>query len=1772
MDVYAFHDDFNKLYQRTTPKRLMSDLLKNNHLDGSALSMVKSLEDIDEIWKRLFSAYGDSKIMLQKKMKQLKLVDPIWKLKEPERVIDGITKVINLMKELMKLSEKHKIQARLYHGDTINFIYKILGDNRVTRWFSSIYEETLDEEETWLKLIEFLQKDVKILEQKLLIGGNKLHEYRKNEDKQDVRKKSSHHADESHKRTAEKTTDGFNNKCALCDGTDHVATQGPGGTKCIQYFSCKTFVEMSPLQRCNLLRSKNLCFQCLLPGASANEYRHKKGYCQRDFVCPHASHQIYPRRKHVLVCEDHKNDASNEEVLARYKERCINNQQAVLEFSKNIKLSFFSTFSTSKVPSKHQDDEVVLHNGLYQLQTININGQPFNIFFDSGCSDFICRYEAIKRLGNNAYLEYDGEINMGGVGGIKAKSSHGIYTVSLPLSNGQNAVMTGACLDKITHPFPMYPLQGEIENEIKTSYQQHGGDIKNLPRLPKFVGGETDLMIGIKYLRYHPVAVYQMPSGLTIYKSPFTSIDGTTGIVGGPHEVFSKIDQCNMINKSTYLQQQLTIFQNGFQVNPDLSILGYKEEKIIKSADASLTYTSRKFKTFQEVESTGTEMNYRCIKCRGCKDCKNYDQQEVTSIKEEIEQDLINKSVHVDIKNRRTTATLPFIHDPVLKLSPNKNQALKVYYQQLKKLDSNIKDKEAIIQSEKKLHDLGYVGFVKDLPSDMQTILSNHSVQNYIPWRIVWKETSLSTPCRLVFDGSQITKSGYSLNDMLPKGRNNMNKLQEIVIRWFMHPVAFHTDVRKMYNSVQLLPEYWCYQRYIWRDDLDPEKIPQEKIIKTLIYGIRSSGNQAERAIRETAKQSSSQYPRVAEIVCKDVYVDDCMSGESSIELAKTRADEFEIVLNRGGFGLKGISFSGEDPPATMSDDGKTVIIAGMKWYPKTDQLSLNINEVLFTKKSRGRKILTPDSKMVPTQLTRRQCVSKVSEVFDLTGKMMPIISSFKLDLHELVRRKLDWDDVVPADLYNKWISNFKTIEDLGNIKFNRAVIPPDAVNLDINTLDFADASQLMACAAVYARFKRRNGSYSCQLVFSRSKLIGDSTTQPRAELIAALLNAYTGEVVRRSFGSYHKHQLKICDSEIVLHWLYNQEKPLKKWVKTRVLEVLRFTNIDDWYHVNSRNMIADIGTRQGASIQDVTPDSTWFNGYSWMKWDLSNMPLKSINDIRLSHQQSDEFKAEINEKQIYLQVSNTVQKVTERLEFSNYLINPNKFNFQKLVNIIALVIKFIKITRRKFDDSSNQNIEAAKKYLFTKATAEVIHFNKKSVYENISTKKNGVLHYTGRILPTEQVTSLGKMSSAMLDLSSSTFCVPVIDTYSPLAYCIINYIHWYHKTYKHSGIESTWRCVLQVAFIIDGKQIVKHIRKSCQRCRYLMKRSIEVAMGPITEHNLKIAPAFYACQVDLAGPFLAYTTHNKRKTVKVWMVVFVCCTTTTTAIKIMEDYSTSAFVQAFIRLSCDTGYPKFLLPDEGSQLIKGCKDMVFSFRDLKGKLYENYKVEFQSCPVGGHHMHGRVERKIREIRLSLEKSYHNSRLSVIQWETVCSEVSNAINNLPLALGNDKTDYEMVDLITPNRLKLGRNNDRSPEGDLLLTSDPTKFLQSNSEIFNSWFECWLISHVPKLMLAPKWFNTSYDLKCGDVVLFLKHESTISGKYQYGIVKSINISKDGLIRKAVVEYQNASENVKRNTNRSTRELIVIHPIDELDLINELGTIGMKYDQRFELCRN
>ena len=74
-----------------------------------------------------------------------------------------------------------------------------------------------------------------------------------------------------------------------------------------------------------------------------------------------------------------------------------------------------------------------------------------------------------------------------------------------------------------------------------------------------------------------------------------------------------------------------------------------------------------------------------------------------------------------------------------------------------------------------------------------------------------------------------------------------------------------------------------------------------------------------------------------------------------------------------------------------------------------------------------------------------------------------------EIDCSELHQSHLNLDDRIAKELNNIWDANFELIKEIGNLKFYRAIVPEDAVSLDIETIDTADAGDKLICAAVYA-------------------------------------------------------------------------------------------------------------------------------------------------------------------------------------------------------------------------------------------------------------------------------------------------------------------------------------------------------------------------------------------------------------------------------------------------------------------------------------------------------------------------------------------------------------------------------------------------------------------------------------------------------------------------------------------------------------------------------
>ena len=273
------------------------------------------------------------------------------------------------------------------------------------------------------------------------------------------------------------------------------------------------------------------------------------------------------------------------------------------------------------------------------------------LLYDSAGTRTLFKKSAIDILQSLGLCNHivPGPLYLRGAGNTKTECPHGIYEFRLPLKDGYEATFTGMCLDKVTSTFPTYPLK-EVEDDVRDQCRKQGGDtlLNSLPKLPKEVGGDVDILIGLTYKKYFPKEVWQSPDGLFVSDSRFLSEDGTTGVVGGPHSKFTQVENtersAGTFSFFSYTAPVIESIRNSFSRDclDSLDLFGEKlgggsdsDKYISEEVDGSTqlkqlegnVLVARKppkcVKVFDEVEIAGTEISYRCSNCRNCQEC-NY--------------------------------------------------------------------------------------------------------------------------------------------------------------------------------------------------------------------------------------------------------------------------------------------------------------------------------------------------------------------------------------------------------------------------------------------------------------------------------------------------------------------------------------------------------------------------------------------------------------------------------------------------------------------------------------------------------------------------------------------------------------------------------------------------------------------------------------------------------------------------------------------------------------------------------------------------------------------------------------------------------------------------------------------------------------------------------------------------------------------------------------------------------------------------------------------
>ncbi|XP_043485921.1 uncharacterized protein LOC122513575 [Polistes fuscatus] len=360
-----------------------------------------------------------------------------------------------------------------------------------------------------------------------------------------------------------------------------------------------------------------------------------------------------------------------------------------------------------------------------------------------------------------------------------------------------------------------------------------------------------------------------------------------------------------------------------------------------------------------------------------------------------------------------------------------------------RKLAKNPTLRDAYSSFIKEYRDLEHM---RTLPEDKATPLSTY----YIPHHAILNEKSATTKLRVVFDASAKSKSGISLNDALAIGPNIQDDLFSIIARFRAYAYVITADIQKMYRQIRVDESQVSLQKIFWRDDVRNPVSTCELL--TLTYGTASASFLATRCLKEIADLEEGNHPIGAQVIRRDFYVDDLLTGADSIAEVREIRDQVNQVLAKAGFKLhKWAANSGKILPHIPEKvDSKQILnlnkegdirALGVLWDPSDDSFQYSV------------PIAAPVHR-----ITKRVILASVAKVFDPLGLIGPVTVTGKVIIQRLWQRGIHWDESIPMDLETAWLHYAKQLPVLNDIRVERKTICKNAKEIEMH--GFADASE----------------------------------------------------------------------------------------------------------------------------------------------------------------------------------------------------------------------------------------------------------------------------------------------------------------------------------------------------------------------------------------------------------------------------------------------------------------------------------------------------------------------------------------------------------------------------------------------------------------------------------------------------------------------------------------------------------------------------------------
>ncbi|GFV78266.1 integrase catalytic domain-containing protein [Trichonephila clavipes] len=591
------------------------------------------------------------------------------------------------------------------------------------------------------------------------------------------------------------------------------------------------------------------------------------------------------------------------------------------------------------------------------------------------------------------------------------------------------------------------------------------------------------------------------------------------------------------------------------------------------------------------------------------------DSKEITKSEEEIYCEEHFVSTYKRDKTGRFIVRLPIKENAETLLGYSKENAIKRLNGIWEKLNKNNTMGTLYKEFMNEYELLGHMEEIKNETLD--------KINYYIPHHSVYKPEKTSTPLRVVFDASAKTTSGFSLNSILLNGGIIQQDLFSIVSRFRKHEYAFSADIKKMYRQILVDPNQRDLQRIMWKTSADaPVKTYK---LATVTYGTVSAPFLATRTLRALADEEKAEFSHAADVICNDSYMDDILSGESTLEGAKKLQTRLSQLLQRGGFELH-------------------------KWVSNSPELlkDLSASSYVFDKEFQDAPVKTLE----------------IARLYDPLGLIGPIVTKAKIFIQELWKIKLDWSEQLPPDAMEEWMNFYQKLAKVDNFKIPRCILLPATIRIEIH--GFSDASERAYAAVVYIKCFNESGQSQTRLLCSKSRVDPLKTlTIPRLELSAALLlSRLVKKVVPILQLSIHKIWMW-TDSTIALAWIKTEPHKLKTFVSNRVAEIQALSKDYHWKHVSSKNNPADLISR-GCNVDELLKNEMWFSGPDLQTDEYEDNQLFPDPFYR------DELKCAV-----------TLSMTECSSNFYDELFNVTN-NFIKLIRIFSFIFRFINNIKAK--------------------------------------------------------------------------------------------------------------------------------------------------------------------------------------------------------------------------------------------------------------------------------------------------------------------------------------------------------------------------------------------------------------------------------------------------------------------------------------------------------